>query len=346
MNSRGERHRPGPSLSVRWLSRAQRDLGSSSGYTFAVALVTLVSLTFLASSVHASPRAALRSMASLETSRGFLPADGKLDSLRQETRGGGKGKDAGDDGRRYKPPQGERDRPHESEQSGEEESLTSAIAVILVKFVVMGPFCIPHEALDDNLHHQGHFAGAPYLGHPGYGSVVYDPDQDPSAMGRTYFGVGGVEWSHDRGSVSRTGARLRLEGPYRFGIEARGSYLREHLARGGTDEVGVVVADLLYRFAQGEHAQFRAGAGCRALLDRGWSTAGVDFVYGLELFPAKPYAVSLSIAGGTLGSTTVVEPRATLGAVFRAWEVDVGYAGLRIGHVDLGGPVVELRRWY
>ena len=49
---------------------------------------------------------------------------------------------------------------------------------------------------------------------------------------------------------------------------------------------------------------------------------------------------------GTLGSASVVHGRATIGATFHGWELYTGYDFLRVGNVNLQGPVVGLRFWF
>jgi hypothetical protein len=89
-----------------------------------------------------------------------------------------------------------------------------------------------------------------------------------------------------------------------------------------------------------------AGLGCRLLTDDRDTRAGVNFVYGGDWFPARPLVVSASCDLGNLDAAFVVRARATVGAAWRRWEVFGGYDFLRIGSVNLQGPMLGLRVWF
>jgi hypothetical protein len=73
----------------------------------------------------------------------------------------------------------------------------------------------------------------------------------------------------------------------------------------------------------------------------GWNVgAGVDF------FPVRPLIVTYRLDLGRLWAATIVQNRATLGAVLGPFEVYAGYDALRIGRVWLHGPMAGLRGWF
>jgi hypothetical protein len=142
-----------------------------------------------------------------------------------------------------------------------------------------------------------------------------------------------------------TGIR-RIEGSNRWGLDLTGSLVREQTSTGPDDQIGIVAGDLTYRFAQGPRLQFRVGLGVNGLIDHGWSATGFDMLYAADWIPGSPWVVALAMRGGGLGSAGLFAPRATLGFTKRGWQLEAGYSGLKVGSVDLGGPVVGVRRWF
>lgn len=106
------------------------------------------------------------------------------------------------------------------------------------------------------------------------------------------------------------------------------------------------VANLTFRFAQNEWVQMHTGVGVRLLTDRSDTRAGVNFLYGMDVFPTKPLVFSSLVEGGTLDSAWVLHGRGTVGVLYRRYEWFGGYDFLRIGSVNLQGPVVGLRLWF
>jgi hypothetical protein len=109
-------------------------------------------------------------------------------------------------------------------------------------------------------------------------------------------------------------------------------------------------AHLSYQFARAEHVQFRAGLGARHWVDAQGASAGIDLLYGVDIFPARPISVCLEFTGGTLGNAWVGEPRATAGWILGPGEVYVGYDAVWVGGhgptAFLGGPVAGLRMYF
>jgi hypothetical protein len=89
-----------------------------------------------------------------------------------------------------------------------------------------------------------------------------------------------------------------------------------------------------------------AGLGARLLTDRLDTRAGINGLYGIDLFPLQPWILSASVELGTLDDAFVVHARATIGATFRRWEFYGGYDFQRIGSVNLQGPMLGLRVWF
>jgi len=288
-------------------------------------------------------------LASAATRPTRIQLSGELDSLRKDThekKGSGEGegstKTKGSGGG-----EGSGGKSESVDLSSDSEAAPFAVLILEITFIIVAsPFIIPHAAVGDDFNRLGHFASAPYSGVPGYLQKEFDPERDPSAMARPLLGAVILEWSPATDKLDRLGSWVRIEGATRLGVDFTGSLVREQASTGQDDQLGLVAGDLTYRFAQGPRLQFRVGMGVNGLIDHGWSATGLDALYAVDWMPGSPWVVALAVRGGRLGSAGVFTPRATVGFTKHGWQLETGYSGLKVGSVDLGGPVLGLRRWF
>ncbi len=155
-----------------------------------------------------------------------------------------------------------------------------------------------------------------------------------------------MEDGYDFRGVNRFSTREFLDTASRFGVSTDWDFFTQRLRCGCYDELTVGDLNLTFRFAQSEWMQMYAGVGGRLMPDQGDTRGGFNFTYGADIFPCKPVVVSSSFDVGDLGSAGVFRFRATAGLVHRHWELFGGYDFLRIGDVDLQGPMAGLRLWF
>ena len=288
-------------------------------------------------------------LASAATKPTRIQLGGELDSLRKDTHEK-KGSGEGEGSTKTKGTgqgEGSGGKSESVDLSSDSEAAPFAVLILEITFIIVAsPFFIPIAALSDAPPRPGYFASAPYSDVPGYLQSEFDPLRDPSAMGRPLVGAVVVEWIRPAGHLDRLGAWARLEGSHRWGIDLAGSLVREQASTGPDDQLGLVAGDLTYRFAQGPRLQFRVGLGVNGLIDHGWSATGLDALYAVDIMPSSPWVVALAVRGGRLGSAGVFTPRATVGFTTHGWQLEAGYSGLKVGSVDLGGPVLGVRRWF
>ena len=168
----------------------------------------------------------------------------------------------------------------------------------------------------------------------------------PERPGWSWSGRVFVEESNDFDGLNRVNGQVLIDTIGRVGFQASWSYLTEELDCGCQDELWLGDANLTFLFAQSEKVQLRTGLGCRWLADDGDSDFGVNFLYGGDFYPVKPLIVSTFLELGSLGEAFVVHGRATAGVILSRFEFFGGYDWLRIGSVDLHGPVVGVRLWF
>ena len=244
------------------------------------------------------------------------------------------------------------------EDDGSDSSCGTLIAGILgagILFIAGSPFWVPHILLGDDFHVDGYFPPYPYVDHrPGY--LWFDhrfeyprrhelPDREDLANLRSWSGRVSLENGNDFDGLNRFNGQLLLETTCRFGLQTSWNYYHERIG-GCTDQLLIGDANVVFRFAQHEQMQMRAGLGVRVLNDQADTDFGFNFTYGADIYPAKPLVLSLSLDAGNLGSAGVFHGRATLGVIYSRWEIYGGYDYLRIGSAALQGPMAGMRFWF
>jgi hypothetical protein len=146
--------------------------------------------------------------------------------------------------------------------------------------------------------------------------------------------------------LSTVGGYLLLETTSRFGVDAEVNYRMEDLASGGRDELWTGNANLLYRFAQSKHWQFRIGAGTSYVADSAATDWGFNVTYQTDWFPCSPWILSAKADWGRVGHAELIHCRATLGCQFDGVELYTGYDYFEIGSSLLHGPIAGIQIWF
>jgi hypothetical protein len=224
----------------------------------------------------------------------------------------------------------------------------------LLLFALAAPFVLPHNTLEDDFDRDGFFPRYPYLGrYPGYMWLGNFPNGEhdealESLMkkARTWSVRVSAENGNDFRGMNRVGVRATLDSTIRFGLTSNWNYLSESLDGGRHDATWLGDTNVTFRFAQSEWLQFYSGAGFRVMTDDTATHFGANFVYGVDWFPKKPLVISTSFDLGNLGSAFVVHARSTAGLTLKHFESFAGYDFMRIGSVNVQGPMLGLRFWY
>lgn len=225
-----------------------------------------------------------------------------------------------------------RERRGPSFECDDDEGWINSSGLLLAGYVIATPYWLPHIALGDDLHDHGFVVAAPY--EDAKSGMLTTADSDvamPVAFGRVQ-----LDALTDFGDLWRVGGSVLVESPMRVGIDSSFGYWHERLER-DSDALWLGDFNLVYRFAQSPRAQFRAGLGVNWLADDRRADAGVNFTYGFDVFPAKPWVLTETLDMGTLGSATLLRSQTTVGVVRHRWEVFTGFDYTRIGRTDLYG---------
>ncbi len=215
------------------------------------------------------------------------------------------------------------------------------------------PFWLPYLLLQDNLFNPTCFPGHPYAAdyirflEPG---PVRSQNNDRSLFDPERFKPWSlrlaVEDGHDFDRLNRLGGRLAFDTSCRFGLTTNWNYLHEQVPGGPGDDAVLGDVNLTFRFAQANWVQLHAGLGARLLSDRQMTRAGFNFLYSADFFPIDPLVLSAQVDLGNLGSAFVIHARGTAGWQIGRFELFGGYDFLRIGSVNIQGPLAGVRLWF
>ena len=136
----------------------------------------------------------------------------------------------------------------------------------------------------------------------------------------------GIRWSHSR-VFALLGTSRRAWRPARDGL-----WLGDFNA--------------IYRFAQSERAQFRAGLELNWLDDPVDTDIGFNFTCGADFFPQKPWILSATLDWGTLGSAELFRFRTSVGLIIHRVEVYSGYEYLDIDNSQINALLAGVRVWF
>jgi hypothetical protein len=225
--------------------------------------------------------------------------------------------------------------------------------VVGAMYVVASPFIVPH-LFDDPCAHA--YAARP--GRSGFlRSAPWDeacsatpgPIAKPALDGvvRKFAGSASVEAAYAQLGVWGGGVTGQLLMPYRLELATRIAMLADFSER-PIDQAALSSTTLGFRFAQGPHIAFRAGAGLRTffLHER---RLGADAFYGFSVFGAHGIRWDAEAHAGALGKAFAGELRSTLGLMIGPVELYGGYGYFHVrgdaGRATLHGPVLGLRLW-
>lgn len=242
-------------------------------------------------------------------------------------------------------PTSESDYTDDCDDSDEDDSdLNTMMAGMVGQLIVWGastPFTIPRAMIGDESFQAGYPLRYPYL-HDHEAALVdgfYTIDGAKKFMLRARG-----EHIDDFESLSSTGGGLFFDSASRWGLDSQFHYRRED-TQSRADELWTGDTNLLFRFAQSEQLQMRAGVGFNWLADAAGSEFGFNAAYGGDWFPIKPLIISHEIDWGKLGSATLFHGRVTAGVNYHRLETYIGYDYYDVGPADLAGMVAGVRLW-
>lgn len=147
------------------------------------------------------------------------------------------------------------------------------------------------------------------------------------------------------GSPRRAGVRARVQFPLRLELDSDWSRYQEFNPGGDVDVTWWGREHVSVRFAESSAIQFRSGIGPQHWLDaKGW-VYGIDFTWGFEAFPVRPWVLAFEASAGGLGKTITAGLSGRVGVMLGPVEMGAGWNQRWIGSVALGGPFIAAQFW-
>jgi hypothetical protein len=208
--------------------------------------------------------------------------------------------------------------------------------------VATAPVWVPRAILSDDNSIDGFFPRFPYENDaPGYMMI-----DDWTSKPRRWSGRVRSDYATDFDDLSRVGGHLLLSTTSRFGLDVEMDHFEERHFGRRYDDLWLGDANVVYRFTQSERTQWRAGVGMNWLADPNDSDFGVNFTYGVDLFPVRPWVLSSTLDWGTLGSAELFHFRTTVGILFRGIEAYTGYEYYDVDRFHFNGLIGGVRIWF
>lgn len=115
---------------------------------------------------------------------------------------------------------------------------------------------------------------------------------------------------------------------------------------GGVDQIHVGEANALFRIYASERIQWMWGGGLAWLDDRTETNFGYNLTLKADFFPVKPWVFSGDLDYGEIGRAHVFHANASVGVLYRRYEIFGGYDYRNIESAELQGPMFGVRLWY
>ncbi|MFO0815909.1 MAG: hypothetical protein U0796_22040 [Gemmatales bacterium] len=212
------------------------------------------------------------------------------------------------------------------------------------------PYSWPHYFLGDDFTDKGAFLSYPYA-EKWNGVMQREHDrkwegETPDTWNRLMSYRVSVENGNDFMGLNRVGIQFLADTMLRLGIGGSVNFYEEKRDNLPPDQLTIGDVNVLFRFAQSQHWQWRTGLGFRWMHDHTQTDYGFNFVYGFEWFPHEPLTLGMQFEAGTLGNTGVIRCTSRMGFNWKHAEIYAGYDYLQIGGTELHGPMIGLRLWY
>jgi hypothetical protein len=230
----------------------------------------------------------------------------------------------------------------------EEEAEPDNFLTTTLLLAVSAPFWLPAAAVGDQYTFESEFLDYPYqCGQPGEMIMRANPNSPSKPWLVRVAGEYGDDF--DRLAFGR--GHVLLDTCRRFGIDTEWAYRREELrpvAVGGNshDDLWTGDANLVFRFAETEWLQMRAGIGINWLADDAGGDVGFNFTYGGDLLPCDPWIISAEIDWGKIGHAGLFHGRLTVGVQIDAIEFYTGYDYFDVGTAQSDAIVAGVRLWF
>ncbi len=223
-----------------------------------------------------------------------------------------------------------------------------AIAAVGAGVVITSPIWAPRYLIENDGDGLARFQAYPYEEGGGFIRFKSDSASDSDSAGdlRPWSLQAMTDYGYDFDSTQRIGTKLHLDTTSRFGFDTEWAYYQKDIWGKSTADLTTGDFNIIYRFAQSQHAQWWAGTGVNCLYAESRQDWGYNFAYGADVFLGKPWIASGSLDYGKLGSDDLFHAQIIIGAHWHAMEALLGYDFLNTGDIEIESILIGLRCWF
>jgi hypothetical protein len=216
------------------------------------------------------------------------------------------------------------------------------------------PFWLPHTVFDPGFDQRGWFPAHPHMMSDRPYLLIGDCPEEPWTVDNyfdpEFIKPWALRFSAETGSdfdaMDRFSGQFFVDTSiHRLGFLMNWTYYRERAA-GETDEAFMADYNLTWRITQSQRLMMHVGAGLRTWTYDDHTDPGVNFLYRADVFPISQVHCATIFEIGNLRDAFVMHLQAQAGFTFSHGELFAGYDWLRIGNVDLHGPMAGIRLWF
>lgn len=200
----------------------------------------------------------------------------------------------------------------------------------LVGSVIWGviglPLAAPRWLLNDEGHY-ANFSDYPYADEAANMAITRYRKRNRKFMRARFLS----EYGDDFDRQQKISNRVLFDTRSRVGLDISFDYLREQTGGGEHDQTWLGDVNAVFRFAQSEQADFRAGVGVAWQADSLGSASGANFTYGGNVYLSKPHMVDFDLDMGRIGDAGLTRFKTGYSLYLNRLRARLGYEYLRVG---------------
>lgn len=195
--------------------------------------------------------------------------------------------------------------------------------------VLFMPVAAPRWLLNDDGHY-ANFSDYPFA--DDVANMVITPDRKRN---RKFMRARVLtEYGDNIDRPQKISTRVLLDTRSRIGVDASFDYLREQTGGGEHGQTWLGDVNAVFRFAQSEQAEFRAGVGVAWQADSLGSASGANFTYGGNVYLSVPHMVDFDLDLGRIREAGLTRFRTGYWFYLHRLRARLGYENLRVGSFD------------
>ncbi|MGI9467004.1 MAG: hypothetical protein ACR2OA_07785 [Rubripirellula sp.] len=195
--------------------------------------------------------------------------------------------------------------------------------------VIIMPLSAPKWLLNDEGHY-ANFSDYPYADEAANMVITRYRKRNRKFMRARFLSEYGDNFDRQQ----KISNRVLFDTRSRVGVDASFDYLREQMGGGEHDQTWLGDLNAVFRFAQSEQAEFRAGVGVAWQADSLGSASGANFTYGGNVYLGKPHMFDFDLDMGRIGEAGLTRFKTGYSLYLNRLRARLGYEYLRVGSFE------------